>query len=32
MLHCGVVIYDLMAPKWDHRKLTRSKSGKNSST
>jgi len=21
MLHCGVVIYDLMAPKWDHRKL-----------
>ena len=21
LLHCGVVIYDLMAPKWDHRKL-----------
>jgi len=22
MLHCGVVIYDLMAPKWEHQKLT----------
>jgi Glycerol-3-phosphate dehydrogenase len=21
LLHCGVIIYDLMAPKWDHRKL-----------